>query len=195
MITFQIFTTTEKYRLVSFIWSHFLFMTFRVLKINGARNLSFRSYSSSKHFVKNVLLTLKLIWIMKGWWNGPEIILWLVIVTRSCTFISTAQLPVFITSCWESFQDSNSWKLAWWHGMFNLYPINFDRKSKNLNIRSLFSNNLLLWERKETGETVCPNRGKWNFTEALREFNQNWPKKRAAYFATLLVCVFFKEAT
>ena len=130
---------------------------------------------------------------MKGWWNGPEIILWLVIVTRSCTFISTAQLPVFITSCWESFQDSNSWKLAWWHGMFNLYPINFDRKSKNLNIRSLFSNNLLLWERKETGETVCPNRGQWNFTEALREFSQNWPKQRAAYFATLLVCVFSRR--
>lgn len=109
---------------------------------------------------------------MKWTWNNK-----LVIVMRSCTFISTAQLPVFMSSCWESFQDSNSWKLAWWHGMFNLYPNNFDRKSKNLNIRSLFSNNLLLWDRKETGETVCPNRGRWNFTEALLEFNQNWPKQ------------------
>ena len=38
VITFQIFSTTEKYRSASFIWSHFLFMTFRVLKIDGARN-------------------------------------------------------------------------------------------------------------------------------------------------------------
>lgn len=55
---------------------------------------------------------------------------------RSYTFISIAHLPVFMSPCWESFQVSSSWKLAWnvWFISNGLY-----RKSKNLNLKSLFS--------------------------------------------------------